>query len=65
MKSPIQLYLRVRLPDGTYPYLKAAYVRNGRIRPLQAIKDGKVVSFPGSRLERDDAIWCDSLSRSG
>ena len=48
MKSPVQLYLRVRLPDGTYPYLKAAYASNGRIRPLQAIKDGKVVSFPGS-----------------
>ena len=48
MKSLVQLYLRVRLPDGTYPYLKAAYASNGRIRPHQAIKNGKAVSFPGS-----------------
>jgi hypothetical protein len=45
MKSPVQLYLRVPLPDGTYPYLKAVYASNGRIRPHRAIKDGKVVSF--------------------
>jgi integrase/recombinase XerD len=71
MKSPVHLYLRVRLPDGTYPYLKAAYASNGRIRPHQAIKDGQVGSFPGSgyylryRIDGkrawesvgDDALW--------
>ena len=48
MKSPVQLYLRVRLPDGTYPYLKAAYTRNGRIRPHHAIQNLDAVHFPGS-----------------
>jgi integrase/recombinase XerD len=31
MKSPVQLYLRVRLPDGTYPFLKAAFAGNRRL----------------------------------
>jgi integrase/recombinase XerD len=48
MKSPVQLYLRVRLPDGTYSYLKAAYTRNGRIRPHHAIHNLDAVHFPGS-----------------
>jgi integrase/recombinase XerD len=37
MKLPVQLYLRVRLPDGIYPYLKVAYASNGRIRPNHAV----------------------------
>jgi hypothetical protein len=48
MKSPVKLYLRVRLPDGSYPYLKPAYASNGRIRPHCAIYNGKAVPFPGS-----------------
>jgi integrase/recombinase XerD len=48
MKSPVQMYLRVRLPDGTYPYLRAAYASNGRIRPDHAIHKGRAANFPGS-----------------
>ena len=48
MKSPVQLYIRVRLPDGTYPYLKPAYASNGRLRPHHAIHNGKAAHFPGS-----------------
>src|SRR5271154_3113658 len=46
MKSPVQLYLRVRLPNGKYPYLRAAYASNGRIRPNHAIHNGRAVEFP-------------------
>lgn len=48
MKSSVKLYLRVRLPDGTYPYLKPAYASNGRIKPHHAIRDGRVIHSPGS-----------------
>jgi integrase len=48
MKSPVQLYLRVRLPDGTYPYLKASYAANGRLRPHYAVHAGRATEFPGS-----------------
>jgi integrase/recombinase XerD len=48
VKSPVKLYLRVRLPDRTYPYLKAVFASNGRVRPHCAIHDGKPIHFPGS-----------------
>jgi len=48
MKSPVKLYLRVRLPDGSYPYLKAAFSANGRLRPHHAIHAGRATEFPGS-----------------
>ena len=48
MKSPVQLYLRVRLPDGTYPYLKASYASNGRLPPHYAVRNGRTAEFPGS-----------------
>ena|ERR1700723_855749 len=48
MKSPVQLYLRVRLSDGSYPYLKPAYARNGRIRPHHAVHKGRAAHYPGS-----------------
>jgi integrase/recombinase XerD len=51
MKSPVQLYLRVRLPDGTYPYLKAAFTSHGRIRPHHAIYRGRAVHFPDSSYQ--------------
>lgn len=47
MKSPVQLYLRVRLPDGTHRYLKAAFAANGRIRPHHAIHAGRAAEFSG------------------
>lgn len=40
MKSPVRLYLRIRLPDGSYPYVAAAYANNGRIRPRTAMHQG-------------------------
>ena len=48
MKSPVQLYLRVRLPDGKYPYLKAAFAANGRLRPHHAIQAGRAAEFANS-----------------
>jgi hypothetical protein len=48
MKSPVQLYLRVRLPNGTYPYLRAAYSSNGHIRPHHAMHKGRATHFRGS-----------------
>jgi hypothetical protein len=35
-------------PDDSYPYLKAAFASNGRLRPHHALRNGKVLSFPGS-----------------
>jgi integrase/recombinase XerD len=52
MKSPVQLYLRVRLPNGTYPYLRAAYASNGHIRPHHAMHKGRATHFPGSTYLR-------------
>jgi integrase/recombinase XerD len=46
VKSPVKLYLRVWLSDGTYPYLKAVFASNGRIRPHYAIYDGKPIHVP-------------------
>jgi integrase/recombinase XerD len=48
MKSPVQLYLRVRLTDGTYPYLKPAYASNGHLRANYAMHKGRAAYFPGS-----------------
>jgi integrase/recombinase XerD len=48
MKSPVQLYLRVRLTDGTYPYLKPAYASNGHFRANYAMHKGRAAYFPGS-----------------
>jgi integrase/recombinase XerD len=57
MKSPVQLYLRVRLPNGKYPYLRAAYASNGRIRPNHAVHNGRAVEFPAAAYHL--RYWCD------
>lgn len=41
-----QLYYRVRLPDGSYPYLKPASTTTGRIRPDYALIGGKPAHLP-------------------
>ncbi len=46
MKPLVRLDLRVRLPDGTYPYLKAAFASNGRIRPTRQSKIKRLARFP-------------------
>ncbi len=43
MHSPVQLYLRARLEDGTFPDLKAALLPNGHVRPGYAISAGRAV----------------------
>ena len=48
MKSPVKLYIRVRLPDGSHPYLKPVYASNGRIRAHYAVHDGKATHFPAA-----------------
>jgi hypothetical protein len=45
MRSPVQLYIRVRLEDGSYPYLKAVIQQNGHghVRPGYALSAGRAV----------------------
>lgn len=47
MRDQVQLYVCVRLVDGTHPYLRAAYARNGRVRPSFGMQNGRAVEFPG------------------
>ena len=46
MKVPVKLYLRVRLPAGSYPYLAAAYASNGRLRPTPRFNMRELFTFP-------------------
>lgn len=62
MKSPVKLYLRVRLPDDSYRYLKPAFANNGRIRPHHAIYRGKAIQFPSGTYQlrytvADRRVW--------
>jgi integrase len=62
MKSPVQLYIRVRLDDGSYPYLKAVMLPNGHVRPVYAINAGRAVKVTSGtyqlRYQRDGKrIW--------
>jgi hypothetical protein len=62
MKSPVQLYIRVRLDDGSYPYLKAAMLPNGHVRPGYAINAGRAVKVSNGvyqlRFNRDGKrVW--------
>ena len=62
MKSPVRLYLRVRLPDGSYPYVAAVYASNGRLRPHTAVHQGKSLHCPAStyylRYQQDGRrVW--------
>jgi len=43
MRSPVQLYIRVRLEDGSYPYPKAVIQPNGHVRPGYALSAGRAV----------------------
>ena len=47
MKVPVQLYVRVKLTDGSYPYLKAVFLPNGHVRPGYAINAGRSVKIEG------------------
>lgn len=47
MNSSVKLYLRVRMPDGSHPYLKPVIASNGRLRPNYALYKGKSTHFPG------------------
>src|SRR5215469_15922335 len=62
MKVPVQLYVRVRLEDGSYPYLKAAMLPNGHVRSGYAINAGRAVKIDNGvyqlRYKRDSKrIW--------
>jgi len=47
MKSPVvRLKLRVRLPDGSRPYLDPVRSANNQLKPGFAMHDGKPVHFP-------------------
>jgi integrase len=49
MKSPVvRLKLRVRLPDGSRPYLDPVFTGNHKLKPGYAMLDGKPVHFPDS-----------------
>ena len=47
MKVPVQLYIRVKLGDGSYPYLRAAMLPNGHVRPSYAIHAGRTAKIDG------------------
>jgi integrase len=62
MKVPVQLYVRARLEDGSYPYLKAAMLPNGHVRPGYAINAGRAVKIVNGvyqlRYQRDGKrVW--------
>jgi integrase/recombinase XerD len=47
MKSPVvRLKLRVRLPDGSRPYLDPVCSANHKLKPGFAMHDGKPIHFP-------------------
>jgi len=46
--SVVRLKLRVRLPDGSRPYLNPIFSGNKKLKPGYAVLDGKPVHFPDS-----------------
>ncbi len=42
----VRIKIRVRHPDGTYPFLDPIESGNGKLKPLYAIVDGKVEHHP-------------------
>ncbi len=46
MRDQVQLYIRVRLADGSHPSLRAAYARNGRLKAGFGMQNGRAVEFP-------------------
>jgi len=44
--SKVALLLRVRLADGKRVYAKPATAKNGKVKPLSAVIDGRVAHFP-------------------
>jgi integrase/recombinase XerD len=42
----VRIYIRVRLSDGTHPFLEPAQAGNKRLRPLYALVDGKARHCP-------------------
>lgn len=47
MSAPAaRLYIRVRLADGSRPYLDPVYSKNGKLKPLHAVIDGQPVHRP-------------------
>lgn len=47
MKSPVvRLKIRIRLPDGSRPYLDPVPSGNGKLKPLYALVDGKPEHHP-------------------
>jgi integrase/recombinase XerD len=62
MRQPVQLYIRVRLDDGSYPYLKAVILKNGHVRHGYAVNAGREIKVPGGtynlRYQRDGRrVW--------
>src|SRR6185437_14876648 len=62
MKSPVQLYIRVRLEDGSYPYLRAAMQSNGHVRAGYVINASRAVKVTHGvyqlRYQRDGKrVW--------
>lgn len=47
MKAPVVLLkIRIRLPDGSRPFLDPVLSSNGKLKPLYAIVDGKPEHHP-------------------
>ena len=46
MPPVVRLKLRIRLPDGSRPYLDPVYAANNKLKPGYARLDGNPVHFP-------------------
>jgi hypothetical protein len=63
MKVPIvRLKIRVRLPDGSRPYLDPLFAANGKLKPDFALLNGKPTHCPGGvyhlrYLKGDTRVW--------
>jgi hypothetical protein len=45
MKVPVQLYVQAKMGDGSHPYLKAAMLPDGHVRPVYSIKAGRALKI--------------------
>jgi integrase/recombinase XerD len=44
--SVVRLKIRVRLPDGSYPFVEPVFASNGKLKPLYAVVGGKQEHHP-------------------
>jgi integrase/recombinase XerD len=60
--SVVRLKIRVRLPDGSYPFVEPVFASNGKLKPLYAVVDGQQERHPEGvyhlrYLSRGTRVW--------